>query len=138
MAIVVLLGHTDETCFQPGGKMEGRREEYLANRPKKVQAYLTGVEDVQQPETQNEAEDESLLKQEFAAMSLGSTNMTDYESYPVIPSVISYLAEDLGPTAFAILPEHFNTALDSACTNHIIKDRNLFQSYDEHYGPQIR
>ena len=24
-------GHMDETCFQPGGGMEGRREEYMAN-----------------------------------------------------------------------------------------------------------
>lgn len=26
------LGHTDGTCFQPGGGMEGRREEYLNNK----------------------------------------------------------------------------------------------------------
>jgi hypothetical protein len=25
--------YTNETCFQTGGKMEGRREEYLANQP---------------------------------------------------------------------------------------------------------
>ena len=25
-------GHTDATCFQPGGGMEGRREEYLNNK----------------------------------------------------------------------------------------------------------
>ena len=26
------VGHTDGTCFQPGGGMEGRREEYMANK----------------------------------------------------------------------------------------------------------
>ena len=25
-------GHTDGTCFQPGGGMEGRREEYMSNK----------------------------------------------------------------------------------------------------------
>ena len=59
--------------------------------------------------------------------------MTDYDTYSPLPSVISHHAEDLGPTAFATLPkeaEQFNTALDSACTHHIIRDQNLFQSYD--------
>ena len=26
------IGHTDGTCFQPGGGMEGRRDEYMANK----------------------------------------------------------------------------------------------------------
>ena len=126
-----LLGHTDSTCFQPGGKMEGRREEYLASRPMKHQAHLADVEDIQQMEiTTDHMSDESILKQEFAAMSLGSTNMIDYDTYPLFSSVISHHEEDLGPLAFATLPEQFNTALDSACMNHIIRDRNLFQTYD--------
>ena len=127
------LGHTDKTCFQPGGGMEGRRDEYLANRPKKPQAHLASVEDIQQAEATLETDDESVLKQEFAAMSLVSTNETDYDTYAMFPLAISQHAEGLGTTAFATLPkeaERFNTALDSACTNHIIRDRNLFHSYD--------
>ena len=122
-----LVGHTDETCFQPGGKMEGRREEYLANRKTKAQAHIATVEDVQQTEVLDTGE-ESVLTQEFAAMSLNITNDIDYATYP---SAISLREENLGPMAFATLPEQFNTALDSACMNHIIRDRNFFQTYDE-------
>ena len=49
----------------------------------------------------------------------------------MLPSVQSHHAEGFGPTVFATLPEQFNTALNSACTNHIIRDQNLFHSYDE-------
>lgn len=34
------LGHTDKMCFQPGGKVEGCRDKYLANCPMKAQAHL--------------------------------------------------------------------------------------------------
>jgi hypothetical protein len=30
-----------------------------------------------------------------------------------------------------MLPQCFNTALDSACTNHIICERHFFQLYDK-------
>jgi hypothetical protein len=38
------VGHTDTTCFQPGGGMEGRREEYLANRPARAQVHLANTD----------------------------------------------------------------------------------------------
>ena len=37
-------GHTDLTCFQPGGAMEGHRDEYLANRVSKPVAHIAEVE----------------------------------------------------------------------------------------------
>ena len=37
-------GHTDETCFQTGGAMEGQREEYLASRFPKV-THIAEVEE---------------------------------------------------------------------------------------------
>jgi hypothetical protein len=76
-------GHTDEMCFQPGGKMEGRREEYLANCPMKAQAHLASVEEVQEGENIHETGDESLLKQEFAAILLNLTNDIDFTSYSI-------------------------------------------------------
>jgi hypothetical protein len=106
--------------------MEGRREEYSANCPTKAQAHLASVEEVQEGENIHETRDESLLKQEFAAMSLNLTNDIDFTSY----SIESPSAGSLNHIVLLALPERFNTALDSACTNHIICDRTLFQMYD--------
>ena len=39
-------GHTDATCFQPGGAMEGRWEEYLASRIPKPIAHIAEVEEI--------------------------------------------------------------------------------------------
>jgi hypothetical protein len=119
-------GHTDETCFQSGGKMEGCREEYLANHPTKAQAHFASVEEVQEGENIHETGNESLLKQEFAAMSLNLTNDINFTSY----SIKSPSAGSLNHIILSALPECFNTALDSACTNHIIHDRTLLQMYD--------
>ena len=52
--------------------MEGHREEYLANQKTKAQAHIATVEDVQQTEVLDTGE-ESVLTQEFAAMSLNIT-----------------------------------------------------------------
>ena len=135
-----LKGHTENTCFQPSGKMEGRREEYLASRATKPHAHLANVEDVQKGEVSMDTIEEPVLMQEFAAMSLNLTNDANFESYPLSSSVspshedslepIVLATLPLEPIILAALPERFNTALDSACTNHIIKDRSLFHSYD--------
>jgi hypothetical protein len=98
--------------------MEGRREEYLANCPTKAQAHLVSVEEVQEGENIHENGDESLLKQEFAAMSLNLTNGINFTSY----SIKSPSAESLNHIVLSTLPERFNTALDSARINHIIRD----------------
>lgn len=98
------LGHSDDTCFQPDGKMEGHREEYLASRLIKNQAYLTNVEDIQEVKDTDTAND-SVLTEEFAAMSINVTNEIDYSSYSSLSSVISPLDEDTGPVIFATLTE---------------------------------
>ena len=116
------LGHTDDTCFQPGGKMEGQREEYLANRGTKVQAHLVNTEDTPQTEITIDLSDEPVLTQEFAAMSLNTMNDIDFASYSSLQSVTSTLEGNSTPVAFASLHERFNMALNSACTNHIICD----------------
>jgi hypothetical protein len=78
-------GHTDDTCFQPGGGMEGRREEFLANRPVKPIAHITEVEEVA---VQSEVEEvssviieDNSLNNEFAAMSLSSSNNIEFSTY---------------------------------------------------------
>jgi hypothetical protein len=71
------------------------------------------VEEIQEAGVTNSASDDSVLKQEFAAMSIITTNDINFASYPIIST---------DHIAFATLPEHFNMALDSACMNHIICD----------------
>ena len=75
-------GHTDRTCFQPGGAMEGRRDEYLANRVPKPIAHIAEVEE-NQPDIEESTgnEEEDTLNNEFAAMSLGVSNNIQYSTY---------------------------------------------------------
>ena len=123
------IGHTDDTCFQPGGAMEGRREEYLASRVPKPIAHIAEVK-----ETQTEVEDnttfnadEDTLNNEFAAMSLGVPNNIQFSTY--VLSSFSEIQLDQ-PFSLSSVSQGFNSALDSACTNHIFRDRNLFHTYN--------
>ena len=120
-------GHTDDTCFQPGGAMEGRREEYLASCPPRV-AHIAEVEenqlDIDEGTTVFE---DTTLTTEFAALSLTTSNEISFSTYAY--SCISEILHDQ-PIALHALSATFNTALDSACTNHIFHDRNLFHTYD--------
>ena len=122
-------GHTDRTCFQPGGGMEGRREEYLASRVPKPIAHIAEVEenqpDIEEPENTFTIEEDT-LNNEFAAMSFGASNNIQFSTY-----ALSSLSENL-PEHFALnsFSPNFNTALDSACTNHIFRDREVFHTYN--------
>ena len=121
-------GHTDRTCFQPGGAMEGRREEYLANRVPKPIAHIAEVEENQtdiEESTSNAEED--TLNNEFAAMSLGVNNNIHFSTYAL--SSFSEIPTDL-LFALSSISQGYNSALDSACTNHIFRDRNVFHTYD--------
>ena len=121
-------GHTDETCFQPGGAMEGRREEYLASRLSKPLAHIAEVEEFHTgtDEGVNDNEDNP-LSTEFAAMSLTTSNEIDFATY-VFSSLPEILLDQ--PLAFKTISLTYNSALNSACTNHIFHDRNLFHTYN--------
>ena len=121
-------GHTDETCFQPGGAMEGRREEYLASRAPKV-AHIAEVEEhqVDNGESITNTEDNTFTT-EFAAMSLTTSNEIDFSTYYAFSSISEILPDQ--PIALHTLSLNYNTALDSACTNHIFHDRSLFHTYN--------
>ena len=120
-------GHTDDTCFQPGGAMEGRREEYLASRLPKV-AHIAEVEEIQvdNDEIITTTEDNTFTT-EFAAMSLTTSNEISFSTY-AFSSISEILPDQLLVLHASSL--NYNTALDSACTNHIFHDRNLFHTYD--------
>ena len=121
-------GHTDHTCFQAGGAMEGRREEYLASRLPKPIAHIAEVEENQGEVDENSVTvEENALNIEFAAMSLATPNDIHFSTYAL--SSISESPSD-HPFALSSILQEYNTALDSACTNHIFRDRDLFHTYN--------
>ena len=121
-------GHTDRTCFQPGGGMEGRRDEYMANRVPKPIAHVAEVEEHQtEVEEDNNVVEEDALNNEFAAMSLGTKNEIHFSTY-AFSSFFENTTEQ--HFAFSSISKGYNSALDSACTNHIFRDRNIFHTYN--------
>ena len=122
--------HTTPTCFQPGGAMEGHREEYLASRPPKPIAHIAEIEEnpIDAEEgTQAVVIEDNTLNNEFAAMLLGTTNEIYFSTY-----VLSSISEILPGHLFAMssISPNYNSALDSACTNHIFRDREVFHTYN--------
>ena len=124
-------GHTDRTCFQPGGAMEGRREEYLASRVPKPIAHIAEV--LENEDNQIDVEEgtvvveDNTLHNEFAAMSLSAPNDIHFSTY-ALPT----FSDISTAQAFALssVSQGFNSALDSACTNHIFRDREIFHTYN--------
>lgn len=97
--------------------MEGRREEYLASRGPKPIAHIAEVEENQlDTEESTFTVEEDTLNNEFAAMSLGVPNTIAFSTY-----ALSSFSENFSEQHFALssLSQEFNSALDSACTNHI-------------------
>jgi hypothetical protein len=125
------LGHTFPTCFQPGGGMEGRREEYLASRQQKPIAHIAEIEENQTDIEENTVVvEENTLINEFAAVSLNSANDIFFSTYALsgIPEMITQ-PEDQS-FALSTISQTYNSALDSACTNHIFRDRTVFHTYN--------
>jgi hypothetical protein len=107
--------------------MEGRRDEYLASCFPKPLAHIAEVEEIHTGNDEGFIENEdNPLSTEFAALSLTTSNEIDFSTY-----VFSSLSEKLldQPMAFKAISLDYNSALDSACTNHIFHDRSLFHTY---------
>ena len=108
--------------------MEGQREEYLANRVPKLIAHIAEVE-----ENQTDIEEsicnaeENILNNEFAAMSLGVPNNIQFSTYALL-SFYEMLTDLL--LTLSSISQGYNSALDSACTNHIFHDCNVFHTYN--------
>src|ERR1700678_3223229 len=110
--------------------MEGRREEYLANRVPRPIAHIAEIEEtLPDGEESNVIINKSTLNDEFAALSTNTSNDITLSTYALLSvSEISGLLDQ--PFAFGTISQQYNTALDSACTNHIFHDRSLFHTYD--------
>jgi hypothetical protein len=119
-------GHTDLTCFQPVGAMEGRRDEYLANRVSRPVAHIAEIEGMVEVDESTVVTMEDAFINEFAAMSLKIPNEIHFSTY-----VLSSIAELLPDQSLALgsISQSFHSALDLACTNHIFRDHNLFHTY---------
>ena len=108
--------------------MEGRRDEYMANRFPRPLANLAEVEEnhAGNEECVPDTED-NLFSNEFAALSLNISNEIDFSTY-VFSSFPEILFDQ--SLAFNTISVGYNSALDSACTNHIFHDRNVFHTYN--------
>ena len=146
-------GHTDLTCFQPGGGMEGRREEYLSNKGR-MHAMIAAC-------LENALLSDPLIPPDPSSLPnspLISPVVDDDISLPPIANLCvtsfapnSDICEDLyircdskslpsfafasgfefDSAAFIALGNIYNAILDSGCTHHIIRDRALFRNYAE-------
>jgi Pol polyprotein, beta-barrel domain/GAG-pre-integrase domain len=147
------VGHTDATCFQHGGGMEGRREEYLANKGKIHAMFAECLENALLL-SDSDSTDIPHISSPIASPPLSPTLDSDTSLPPVAhlcvpsPTLNSDLYGDLyslcdpeSSSMFALASidsSHLalvsfagfsNSILDSGCTHHIIRDRTLFHSY---------
>ena len=148
-------GHNDSTCFQPGGGMEGRRDEYLSNKGR-VHAmfveYLENALDLSESSSQQVPDsrtpplsptlpialDDEVIIPPIANLCVPTyapnTDLTfdlyTRRDYPSMANLhLAYPTVDFTNSALVSLVSLFNALLDSGCTHHIIRDRDLFYNY---------
>jgi hypothetical protein len=144
------IGHVDGTCFQPGGGMEGRRDEYLNNKGRMHAMFAECLESAflmdsdtpfdsssRPPSPQTPPIiDNDLFLPPIANLCVSSfpanSDIRDDLYYRCDPELIipfAYTSADFQNTAFLSMIDQFNALLDSGCTHHIVRDRALFQNY---------
>ena len=147
------VGHTDATCFHPGGGIEGRREEYFSNKSRIHAMFAECLENaflLSEPPlppdpypppdspTISSALDSELLLPPIANLSVASfvpnTDLredvytrSDFKMFPHM----AMATVDFNSTALLSLLTTYNALLDSGCTHHIVRDRTLFRNYNE-------
>src|ERR1700678_3293962 len=148
-------GHLAPTCFEPGGGMEGRRADFKRDRNKVVAMLIADLgESLASDQLEPPASpmtpvldtlpadtlDDIVLIPTMANLSvstalLAQNNNLHRDLYklcePLEPfSFALHNTSELEHTAYLSLGSRFNSCLDSGCTDHIITDRRLFQTYD--------
>ena len=146
------VGHTDGTCFQPGGGMEGHRKEYLSNK-NRIHAMLAEcLENALQlhepsalppdsPLLSNSpilspALDNELSVPPIAHLSVASCLPNEHFhedvynrcEFKLLPH-LALASLDFNSTALLSLTNLYNALLDSGCTHHIVRDCALFRNY---------
>jgi hypothetical protein len=145
------IGHTDGTCFQPGGGMEGRREEYMSNKGR-IHAMLAEClenaflisdqplpSDPSSPPTSPPLPpilDDAVLLPPTANLCVSSflanSDLRDdlyYRCDSKLRFPIAFTSANFQSTALLSMVTLFNALLDSGCTHHIVRDRALFRNY---------
>ena len=144
-------GHTDQTCFQPGGGMEGRCEEYMANKghvhamfaeclENALSASLEDLPPVEPSPSPSLPVDPDLPDHDFFLPPVANLCVTPlsinsdihgclYNRCAVkFPAPLAFPSTVLH-TALLSLVDSYNALLDSGCTHHIIRDQALFINY---------
>ena len=148
------VGHTDGTCFQPGGGMEGRREEYLSNK-NRIHAMLAecleNALQLDEPSASPPDSSSPLLSDSpilspalgnelsvppIAHLSVASCLPNEHFredvynrcEFKLLPH-LALASLDFNSTALLSLTNLYNALLDSGCTHHIVCDRALFRNY---------
>ena len=145
------MGHTDGTCFQPGGGMEGRHEEYMSNKGcihamfAKCLENAFSLPDHPLPPDPNHLSDSPtlspILDDELIVPPVTNLCVTSFvpnsdicdDLYiccdPKFFSPLALTSVDFKSAMLVFLVTLFNALLDSGCTHHIIQDRSLFHNY---------
>ena len=148
-------GHTDLTCFQPGGGMEGRREEYLSNKGRFHAMFVECLDNASlsldpphpsdspppalSPTLPSTLDDDVILAPlaNLCVPTFPANSDFDFSLYsscahvplPAPTSRLAFPAVDFTTTALSSVMSLYNALLDSGCTHHIIRDRALFSTY---------
>ena len=152
-------GHVAATCFASGGGMEGQRAEYKRDRGKVIAMLLASLDESVKlddpgpepmpvdlsessftPPLSPDTLDDHIIVPTMASLSVSTSSAaqndiirrdlySQCESPKLLPLALVAPTE-LEHTAYLSLGGYFNSCLDSGCTDHIITDRCLFQTYD--------
>jgi hypothetical protein len=146
-------GHWVNTCFEPGGGMEGRRAEYRRDKNKVVAMLLASLEDSYGYEDEDQSATVSTA--DYTSTTAPDTLDDNVLIHDVVDSVSPHVlapnqnllrdvyamrdstkpsalatSSEFAHTAYLSLGGKFNSCLDSGCTDYIITNRALFQNYD--------
>ena len=144
-------GHTDGTCFQPGGGMEGHRDEYMSNKGCFHAMFVecldnaslcdsSMVPDVVSPSSPDSLPvlDDEIVLPPLANLCIATSahnfDLRDDLYIPCFPKFFPFACAsiDFQSAAMVSMVSLYNALLDSGCTHHIIRDRSLFSSYTAH------
>lgn len=147
------IGHTDGTCFQPGGGMEGRREEYMQNKGRVHAMLAECLENAFSLPDQPLPPDPSspslspilspALDSDYTIPPIANLCVTHFpinsdlraDAYipcdPKFSSSLAFTSANFQSLALLSAVRLFNALLDSGCTHHIVRDRALFRNYVE-------
>ena len=146
------VGHTDGTCFQPGGGMEGRREEYMANKGRVHAMLAECLENAFSFSDQPLPPDDIVITppspdiphmpdSDFFLPPVANLCVTPFSTNSDLrgslynwcdlkfPSPVAFASTVVESAAFLSMVNSYNALLDSGCTHHIIRDRALFRTF---------